>query len=119
MDTLAIIKRIEVRLSEIGMSKAQFYKQSGISSASYSQWKTGLYNPSEAKLRSAAECLGISYDFLRNGEKNMPTEHGELLIDLSDVAIAFYGEFSELSDDDKETVMDMVRIMRERRKNKG
>ena len=64
MDTLAIIKRIEVRLSEIGMSKADFYSKSGVSSASFSQWKTGLYKPSEKKLMQAAECLGVSYEYL-------------------------------------------------------
>lgn len=67
MDTLAIIKRIEIRLTELGMSKADFYKNSGISSASYSQWNTGMYNPSPKKLKSAAECLGLSYDYLCYG----------------------------------------------------
>ena len=64
MDTLAIIKRIELRLTELGMSKADFYKLSGISSASYSQWNTGKYKPSESKLRGAAECLDVSFEYL-------------------------------------------------------
>lgn len=34
---------------------------------------------------------------------------------LEDVDVAFYGDFKELSDDDKETVRDMVRLMRQRR----
>ncbi len=37
---------------------------------------------------------------------------------LDDVDIAFYGEFKELTEDDKETVRDMVRVMRERRAKK-
>ena len=37
---------------------------------------------------------------------------------LDQVDVAFYGEFKELSDEDKETVRDMVRIMRERRAGK-
>ena len=68
MDTLAIIKRIEMRLSEIGMSKAEFYKQSGISSASLSQWRTGTYKPTEKKLSSAAICLGVSLNYLISGQ---------------------------------------------------
>lgn len=36
-------------------------------------------------------------------------------IDLSQVDIAFYGEYKELTADDKETVRDMVRLMRQRR----
>jgi len=37
---------------------------------------------------------------------------------LEDVDIAFYGDYKELDEDDKETVRDMVRIMRERRAKK-
>lgn len=117
MDTLAIIKRIEVRLSELGMSKADFYNLSGISSASYSQWNTGLYNPSEKKLRSAADCLGVSYEFLRYGDvktKHAPAVSGKGDV-LDDVDVAFYGEFKELSEDDKEIVRSMVTAMRQRR----
>lgn len=36
-------------------------------------------------------------------------------IRLEDVDVAFYGDFKELTDDDKETVRDMVRLMRQRR----
>ena len=39
-------------------------------------------------------------------------------INLDQIDIAFYGEFKELSEEDKETVRDMVRIMRERRADK-
>lgn len=34
---------------------------------------------------------------------------------LDEIDIAFYGEYKELTEDDKETVRDMVRVMRERR----
>lgn len=64
MDTLAIIKRIEFRLIEIGMDKNEFYKMSGVSSASYSQWKTGKYNPSKKALEKIAHCLDVSVDYL-------------------------------------------------------
>lgn len=120
MDTLAIIKRIEIRLSEIGMTKAEFYKKSGISSASFSQWRTGKYKPSEKNLTKAAEVLGVSYSYLLNGveEKEIaPTTTGKSDI-LDEVDIAFYGDYRELSEDDKATLRDMARIMRERRSKK-
>lgn len=34
---------------------------------------------------------------------------------LEDIDVAFYGEFKELDEEQKETVRDMVRLMRERR----
>ena len=72
MDTLAIIKRIEIKLAESGLSKAEFYKRSGISSASFSQWNTGKFNPSTTKIRKAAEVLNVSFEYLYYGseEKN-------------------------------------------------
>lgn len=117
MDTLAIIKRIELRIAELGMSKADFYKQSGISSASYSQWNTGRYNPTEKKLASAAACLGVTVEYLRDGveTKKAPTDEGERKDVLDDVDIAFYGEYKELSDEQKATIRDMVAVMRKRR----
>lgn len=115
MDTLAIIKRIELRIAELGMSKADFYKKSGISSASYSQWNTGKYKPTDVKLQKAAEVLSISFEYLKYGKtKTTPTVSGER-DPIDDVDLAFYGEFKELSEDDKETVRDMVRVMRQRR----
>ena len=37
---------------------------------------------------------------------------------LEEVDIAFYGDFRELSQEDKETVREMVRLMRSRREKK-
>ena len=71
MDTLAIIKRIESRLVELGMPKAEFYGASGISSASFSQWRTGIYKPSLKKVEKAAEILGVSADYLINGTRRV------------------------------------------------
>ena len=100
MDTLAIIKRIELRLAELGMSKAEFYKQSGISSASYSQWNTGKYKPSETKLASAAECLDIDYEYLCYGteNKNTPTANGERYVSDDDIKFALFGGSGDITD---------------------
>lgn len=37
---------------------------------------------------------------------------------LEQVDVAFYGEYKELNEDEKETVRDMVRLMRQRRMQK-
>ena len=42
----------------------------------------------------------------------------ENAVNLDQIDVAFYGDFKELSEEDKETVRDMVRIMRERRAGK-
>ncbi len=118
MDTLAIVKRIELRLAELGMSKASFYSQTNIKSATFSQWRTGKYNPSEASLVKAAQCLGMSLEYLRDGVEPTTEEKVEKKDVLDEVDIAFYNHFKELDEEQKETVRDMVRVMRERRSKK-
>lgn len=121
MDTLAIIKRIEIRLSELGMNKADFYKLSGISSASYSQWNTGLYNPSEKKLRSAAECLGITYEFLRYGAKeteNAPAGIGKGTVSDDDIKFALFGGDGEITDAMYDEVLQFAAFVKRREEHK-
>lgn len=75
----AILTRIEIRMAELGMSKEDFYTQSGISSASYSQWNTGAHKPTKKKLADAARVLKVSLEYLLTGEnENKPAENGEL-----------------------------------------
>lgn len=77
MDNSEMIKRIEVRLKELGKTKGEFYKGAGISSASYSQWNTGDYSPSKRKLQAVSDYLGVSVEYLMTGEEKAPTQEGE------------------------------------------
>lgn len=123
MDTLAIIKRIELRLAELGMSKAEFYERSGISSASYSQWNTGKYNPSMAKLQQAAEVLGLDLDYLCYGweeVENAPAlterDRRDIARDLEDMMahlessgdLMFYGD--PMSDEARESIRAAMKL---------
>lgn len=68
-----------------------------------------------------AEYLGVSASLILTGgddNKNAPTEASERDI-LDEVDIAFYGDFKELTDDEKETVRDMVRLMRQRKEKRS
>lgn len=122
MDTLAIIKRIELRLAELGMSKADFYKLSGISSASYSQWNTGKYKPSESKLRSAAGCLGVSFEYLCNGVEQKteiaPTATGERSVSDDDIKFALFGGGGEITDAMFEEVRNFAAYVKQREASK-
>ena len=57
-----------------------------------------------------ASFFGVSVGVLLGQEEADSTS-----IDLSQVDVAFYGDYKELTDEDKETVREMVRIMRQRR----
>lgn len=57
-----------------------------------------------------AAYFGVSVGYLLGQEESADI--------LDQVDIAFYGEFRELDEEEKETVRDMVRLMRQRRAQK-
>lgn len=117
MDTLAIIKRIELRLAELRMSKAEFYAKSGISSASYSQWNTGKYCPSDTKLKAAASVLNTSVDYLL-GKDNAPTGNGERTVSDDDIKFALFGGDGEITDAMYEEVRRFAAYVKQREAEK-
>lgn len=64
MNIPTILKKIELRIIELGMTKTEFYEKSGISSATYSQWNTKTFRPSKRKLMDAASALKMTYEEL-------------------------------------------------------
>lgn len=88
----------------------------GFNRASITMWKNTGKAPKQDLLLRIAEYFDVSVDYLL---EKAPAETGRHKVDLSDVEYAFYGQFKELSDDDKETLMDMVRVMRQRRNREG
>ena len=80
----------------------------GISRSLMTDLKMGRKKTVNAQTaQKIAGFLGVSVEHLlgQDGIANL----------LEQVDVAFYGEYKELSDEEKETVRDMVRLMRERR----
>lgn len=111
-----LYNRIESLCKENNESITTMCKESGASRASLSDLKVGRKQSLSAEtLSKIAAHFGVSVDYLLGKEnKKAPTVSDER-IDMSDVDVAFYGNYKELSDDDQKTIRDMVRVMRERR----
>ena len=104
-----------------GYTQQQVADHMGIDKSTYCGYETGKRQPDVQKIKLLSKFLGVSGDdLLETGfasNEKAPTVSGERDI-LDDIDIAFYGEYKELTEDDKETVRDMVRVMRERRAKK-
>lgn len=74
MDSKAFVELVEKELKAQKITKAAFYEATGISSASFSQWRKGMYSPSSANIKSIEEFLKISFH-LSTKEKS-PTPEG-------------------------------------------
>lgn len=77
MDGFSFVSAIESALSERGISKSEFYKATGISSATFSQWRNRVYSPSSSAIRKVEEFLGVTMTFEQK-EKPSTLEGEEL-----------------------------------------
>ena len=99
-----------------GVTPTRAAIDAGISKSLVTKWKTnGIQVPSPDVLKKLSIYFMVPVsELLDESEKKAPTANGERDI-LSEIDIAFYGEYKELSEDDQKTIRDMVRIMRQRR----
>jgi transcriptional regulator with XRE-family HTH domain len=77
MNGKTVARIVDSELASRGMSKADFYAQSGVSSATMSQWRTGKYEPTPERLAKIEKCLGIS--FADYEKSDMDDETADLL----------------------------------------
>ena len=98
-----VVEAVEKKLKERDMPKGEFYKKSGISSATFSQWRNGTYEPSTENLSRIEECLGLS--FAISQKEKQPAGSGE----LSEEETAMLDAFRTLPQQERALVMRLLR----------
>lgn len=78
MDGFAFVQLIEAELKKRGVSKEKFYKESGISSATMSQWRKRVYSPSSAAIKKVEEYFGIELSIEQKGKAPVLTDKDRL-----------------------------------------
>ena len=91
----------------------------GLSRSLMTDLKMGRKKTVQAETaQKIAEYLGVSVGYLLGNDTAATTSSASRSDILDQVDVAFYGQYKELSDEEKETVRDMVRLMRKRRAGK-
>ena len=107
-----LFTRIEALCQEKNLRPGRLCDELGLSRSLMTDLKMGRKKTVNAETaQKIAEFFGVSVGYLLGQTE----ERGQQSDILDKVDVAFYGEFKELNDEDKETVRDMVRLMRERR----
>lgn len=96
MDGLAFVQMVEAELKRRGIPKERFYKESGVSSATMSQWRKRIYSPSSAAIKKIEDYLGITFT-IEQKEKE-PTETGERQVTDEDIQFALFGGSDEITE---------------------
>lgn len=103
-----IKKRIEDLLDEKNMNQAELAEKIGITAATLSRNINGV-NPPKAEIVSLiADFFDVSVDYLLGRTNNKEIVNG-----IDDFAYALYGETKDLTDDQKQDILDMVKKMTE------
>ena len=104
-----LFNRIETLCQEKNIRPGRLCDELGLSRSLMTDLKMGRKKTVNAETaQKIAGFLGVSVGFLL-GQQEEQTDI------LEQVDVDFYGEYKELNEEDKETVRDMVRLMRERR----
>lgn len=93
MGNSPIVSRINGMLAEKGISKRDFYRDCGITSASFSLWNTGKTTPRIKNLEVIAEYLGTTTDYLLTGlgeKEKIPTSDSEHEIEEEELKVAYF-----------------------------
>lgn len=77
MDGLAFVQMVEIELKKRRISKETFYRESGISSATMSQWRKRIYSPSSAAIKKIEEYLGIEFSLEQKEKTPVLTKKDE------------------------------------------
>ena len=107
-----LFTRIEALCQQKNMRPGRLCDELGLSRSLMTDLKMGRKKTVNAETaQKIAEFFEVSVGFLlgQTEERNL---HSDI---LDQVDVAFYGEYKELNEEDKETFRDMVRLMRERR----
>ena len=105
-----LYENIQELCTRKGIRPGRLCSDLGISRSLMTDLKMGRKKSVSADTaQKLAAYLGVSVSTLLGQEEASQTDI------LDQVDIAFYGDFKELNDEEKEAVRDMVRLMRQRR----
>lgn len=73
MDGRQVVKIIDEKLSELGMTQKEFCAQLGIQSSAMSAWRKGSM-PKPERLKQIEKCLGISFADYEKSDRDSETD---------------------------------------------
>lgn len=109
------LQRILDLLSEKGKAQKELTDFIGISSNSFTNWKSGRNVSYKKYIYAIAEFLGVSVDYLL-GNSNLKTENEKTITD-DDIKFALFGGDGEITDEMYDDVKKFAQFIKEKYEN--
>ena len=103
----------EKLMKDRGVTPYRVHKETGVAQSTLSDWKNGKCRPKIEKIRAIADYFGVSVDYLLGNEPKEKTP-AEADVTFDDFTYAMYGEAKELTDEDKNMLLEMARMLKKR-----
>ena len=111
-----LYENIQSLCAQKGIRPGRLCDELGISRGLMTDLKMGRKKGVNAQTaQRIAAYFGVSVGYLLGIEGSDDVPAGQKTDILDEVDVAFYGDFKELDEEQKEAVRDMVRLMRQRR----
>ena len=98
------------------ISQAMLAKKLGVAQSTVGMWESGKNKPENAKLEALANLFNVTTDYLLGRDEPVPPP--TLDEQLSDIDFALSGEIRDLTDDEKQDILDYVRFKRSQKKGR-
>ena len=107
------MNRIHELREQMGISMREAAKRLRMPYTTYVNYEKGLREPSSEILILLARFFNVTIDYLV-GNVNDPQFYLDNKRILDEVDVAFYGDYKQLTEENKETLRAMARLFRER-----
>lgn len=109
-----------IRLKELRtkrkLTQSEFAKQFNISNGAIGNWESGKRTPDSDMLVKIANFFNVTTDYLL-GNSDEPSDTNDITFD--DFTYAFYDETKELTEEDKQALLQMAKILKKKSMEKN
>ena len=114
---MTTVERILDLIQSNNITAAKLTQEANLANGLITQWKKGLQKPSTDALVKIADYFGVSLDYLlgRTEEKNTDEKDD---ITFDDFTFAMYDEAQHLTEEDKQALLQMARLLKSKTEKK-
>lgn len=114
---MSAIDRILSLIEERGITAYRLAKETGIAQSNIADWKKGKSNPSYGALVKIANYFEVPVEYLEGKSEDIKTTEEET-ISFNEIDFALYEGIKELDDESKEMMVDYMKYVRAKQKEK-
>lgn len=101
-----------------GVKPSRAAEDCGINRSNVASWKKHGYAPRSEALNLIAAYFGVSIDYLL-GNKKETSSNDQEEVTFDDFTYAMAGEAAGLTEEDKQTLLDMARFLKQKQQQKN